>query len=212
MSKPSGAVNPNLLLVEGTTDAIVANHLASWHGIRDFYDSRSSEGIEHLLRVLPERLKESERRRVAVVVDADKSAESRWQAVQACLTPLGYGVPPQPEPGGCVIEPPDETLPRVGIWVMPNNSSPGVLEDFLQELIVSTDPLLPLARKSVAAIPTEYRLFPEPHRPKADIYTWLAWQQNPGSSFGPAIKAGLLDGTQPRAEEFIEWLLRVFGD
>ncbi len=200
----------NLLLTEGKTDALIANHLADWHGVPDYYDDVTHEGIQHLLRTLPAHLRESERKRVAVVADADTDPGGRWRSLQGRLAPLGYPVPSAPEADGVVMEAPAPDLARLGIWVMPVNGSPGILEDFLQRLIVPSDSLLPLARSSVAGIPQDLVRFPVAHRPKAEIYTWLAWQASPGCSFGPAIKAGLLDGTQPPARAFISWLRRVF--
>lgn len=207
MRKPP---RPNLLVVEGTTDAVVANHLADWHRMPDYYDDAQYDGIEPLLRDLPVRVRESERRGVAVVVDADADALARWASVRDRLTPLGYAVPTEPVADGAVVQSPGAGLARVGIWIMPDNESPGMLEDFLQQLIAPADPLLPLAQSAVAAIPPDERRFPAPHRPKAEIYTWLAWQETPGSSFGPAIKRGLLDGTQPLAKSFVGWLQRAF--
>jgi hypothetical protein len=178
--------------------------------VPDYYDYVDYEGIEPLLRALPQRVRESGRSKIAVVVDADANPAGRWTGVRNRLTPLGYQVPASLVPGGAVIPSPDGVLAQVGVWLMPDNGSPGILEDFLQRLIVPDDALLPLARQSVTAIPTGERRFPPPFRPKAEIYTWLAWQERPGTSFGPAIKAGFLDGNQPLARDFIAWLLRVF--
>jgi hypothetical protein len=201
---------PNLLLVEGKTDALVANHLCDWHGVPDYYDYVDYEGIAPLLVALPERVRESGRQRVAVVVDADTDPAGRWASVRDRLVPMGYQPGRSPAAGGVVVGSPDGVLPRVGIWVMPDNASPGMIEHFLQELIVPDDLLLPRARKVVAAIPQKHRRFPAARIPKAEIYTWLAWQDSPGTSFGPAIKQGLLDGNQPPAQEFVAWLRRVF--
>jgi Protein of unknown function (DUF3226) len=207
MRKPP---HPNLLLVEGQSDAVVANHLADWYGLPDAYDDVQYQGIEPLLRALPGRLKESERKRVAVIVDADDDLTARWRSVRVRLERLGYTVPRQPAIDGTIIEPPHGGLPRVGVWIMPDNATKGILENFLQSLIPPGDALLLRAKQCVAEIPVVERLFPDPRVPKAEIYTWLAWQETPGCSFGPTIKAGLLNGDHPLARRFIDWLRRLF--
>lgn len=207
MKKPKRS---NLLLVEGQGDALVANHLADLYGVPDYYDDVPCNGIERLLRILPGHVRDSDRKCVAVVVDADTDAKARWAAVRDRLTPLEYDVPKAPKSNGVVIESPGLGRARVGIWVMPDNHSAGILEHFLQQLILPDDALLPLARSAVAALPANLRLFPEPHIPKAETYTWLAWQSTPGCSYGPAIKGGLLDYQQPAAQSYITWLRSVF--
>lgn len=207
MSRPP---RPNLLMVEGTTDALVANHLADLHALPDDYDFKDYEGIDALLRALPQRLRESERRRLALVVDADGDPPARWAAIRDRLAPSAYTLPAEPEPDGTVLASPSEELPIVGIWMMPDNRSSGILEDFVQKLVPPDNPLLLRARQAVKEIPSDLRRFRKQHAPKAEIYTWLAWQEKPGCSFGPAVKSGLLDGNQPAAKDFMAWLRRVF--
>lgn len=209
MSSPP---HPNLLMVEGKTDALLANHLADLHRLPKNYDFKDYEGIDALLKVLPERLKESERRRLAVVVDADDDPPAQWRAIRDRLAKSDYRVPPAPERNGTVLAAPNEDLPVVGIWMMPDNGSRGILEDFVQKLVPPENELLPRARQVVKEIPPEHRRFRDQHIPKAEIYTWLAWQEKPGCSFGPAVKSGLLDGNQPAAKDFMAWLRRVFDN
>ena len=52
--------------------------------------------------------------------------------------------------------------------------------------------------------------YPNRHRSKALIHTWLAWQQNPGRPMGTAIKAGYLQHDAPIALAFVAWLRRLF--
>jgi hypothetical protein len=200
---------PNLLLTEGKSDALVANHLADWHGLPDYYDFGAYEGCEQLLEALPVRLKESGRQRVAVVVDANGDPAARWQALHDRVAPLGYAPPPNSEAGGVVLAAP-AGLPRLGLWLMPDNGSPGMLEDLLLSLIRPGDTLLPHARTAVAGVPVVVGRFKDAHATKAIAFTWLAWRDAPGSSFGPAIKSGAFDANAPAATALIAWLRRVF--
>ena len=92
---------------------------------------------------------------------------------------------------------------------MPDNGSPGALEDFAAWLVPVEDALWAQAGEAVDAIPFEFRRFPEIRRSKAQIHTWLAWQESPGSPMGQAITKGDLDARAPLAEAFVGWLRRL---
>src|SRR5271157_1332160 len=90
------------------------------------------------LESVPIRLKASEEDDiVGVVVDADTDLNSRWQSLRDRLLKLGYAnVPQDPVSGGAILAPPGEKLlPRMGIWIMPDNKARGILEDFLRFLV-----------------------------------------------------------------------------
>ena len=53
---------------------------------------------------------------------------------------------------------------------MPDNQSPGELEDFVATLIPDDDPIWPLAKEYIHAIPTEHKKFSESHTVKAQVY------------------------------------------
>ena len=99
-------------------------------------------------------------------------------------------------------------MPRLGIWIMPNNQTKGILENFLQFLVPETDTLLGYARKCVTDLPQQ--LFIGDAEPKAIIHTWLAWQAEPGKPYGTAITAKFLDPTTPEADVLVNWLNRLF--
>ena len=147
---------------------------------------------------------------VGVVIDADTDLAARWQAVQYRLTQAGYdSVPRDPGPGGTILEPPGRTsLPRVGVWVMPDNKTTGILEDFLRFLVPQPDALFDHVIASVCSIP--HQLFGQNDKPKAIIHTWLAWQSDPGLPFGTAIMARFLDPNLPQADVLVSWLRELF--
>jgi len=80
---------------------------------------------------------------------------ARWQSLRDRLIDLGYpGVRKDPDPQGTVLEPPaDGLLPRVGIWIMPDNQTTGILEDFLLSLVPPESRLYAHVRASIASIP-----------------------------------------------------------
>ena len=49
------------------------------------------------------------------------------------------------------------------------------------------------------------------HKSKAEIHTWLAWQEEPGTPMGQAITKQYLDTNKELAKKFIGWLDNLFG-
>ena len=99
----------------------------------------------------------------------------------------------------------------MGIWLMPDNQLPGMLEDFVAQLIPSADTLRGKADAILQEIELEgLQRFTGLHRPKALIHTWLAWQEEPGQPMGLAIRARALGHDSPTALAFVAWLRRLF--
>ena len=142
---------------------------------------RDEGGFETLLARLPVHLKPgTDLERFGVVVDADADLQSRWQGIKRILERTGYdGIPDEPDRDGTILL--HEDSPRVGIWIMPSNLLPGMLEDYLCYLVPEGDTLIDRARRCVDEIPVEERCFIESHLTKALIHTWLAWQDDPGT-------------------------------
>ena len=125
---------------------------------------------------------------------------------------MGYQhVPDNPAAEGTILDPPADTLlPRVGIWIMPDNQTKGILEDFLRFLVPEGSQLFRHVESSVMAIPEGERRFSQFDEPKAIIYTWLAWQEKPGKPLGTAITAKFLDPNVGQVDVLIAWLKRLF--
>ena len=201
-----------ILLVEGANDKHV---ILAIQGRRELRFLDKDEIIDckdcgQLLSGFPVRLNESVISRIGVVIDADVSLPSRWSELRNTLIAAGYSaVSPLPSEQGTVIEPPAESiLPRVGIWLMPDNRNSGILEDFLRFLVPANCRLFNHAQTVVANLPE--RRFSPVAEPKALIHTWLAWQEDPGRPLGQSITAKFLDAGVPQVDVFVEWLRRLF--
>jgi hypothetical protein len=59
-------------------------------------------------------------------------------------------------------------------------------------------------------VPEEERRFPVRHVAKANIHTWLAWQEEPGKPIGQAITKKYLDAGAPHALKLIAWLRALY--
>ncbi len=202
-----------VLLVEGKDDEHVLKHLSGNRGGPQFDEVRPLGGIDRLLEVIPVYWKSiADTAIVGIVVDADTDAASRWQALRDRLVKIGYeDFPQQPHRDGTVIDPLREArLPRVGIWMMPDNRNTGILEDFLRFLVPVGSPLLHHVIASIANIPKAELRFSQLDEPKAVIHTWLAWQEEPGRPLGTAITARYLDPNMPEADVLVAWLNRLY--
>lgn len=201
-----------VLMVEGVDDEYVVKHICGERNLGSIDRIRNCKGKDPLLDDIAVQLKESDIFAVGVLLDADTDLQARWQAVRHRLQQAGYGsVPVAPDIVGTVIAAPAGTLlPRVGIWLMPDNQVPGILEDFLRFLVPENDPLFAHVEHSIDTIPPIHSRFDDLKKPKARIHTWLAWQEEPGKPFGQAITARYLDPDLPAADVFAQWLHRTF--
>jgi hypothetical protein len=201
-----------ILLVEGKDDEHVLKHVC---GNRDLplLEIIPHGSVDQLLDGFPVRLKASEDGDiVGVVIDADTDLAARWQSLRGRLIGVEYeNVPKDPAPDGTILDPPPgRLLPRVGIWIMPDNRTKGILEDFLQFLVPERSLLFKHVESSVAAIPDGERRFSELAERKAIIHTWLAWQEEPGKPLGTAITAKYLDPDVVQVDVLVSWLNRLF--
>ena len=204
-------MNSKILLVEGPDDEYALGALSRRRGIPDFDEIKPHGSVEKLLNAIPVTISLSEEGDTfGIVVDADTNVAARWQSIRQRALDLGYEqVPALPDPKGTVLKPPfGSRLPRLGIWIMPDNQTNGILENFLEFLVPEADDLLEYAKVSVANLPS--RKFIDNDVAKAEIHTWLAWQKDPGKPYGTAITARFLDPAVAEADVLVEWLKRLF--
>ena len=214
----------NWMLVEGRNDQYVLRSLLRYHGIdcaipdREKYGEEAividqRENIEGVLDALKIVLDDGDLARLAVIVDADTNIDARWDSLRNIFARFGgEDMPHSPSAEGTIITLIQHyrTL-KVGVWLMPDNQAPGILENFVSFLISGDDaPLWQHAIKCVNKIPETQRHFPEVALPKAQVHTWLAWQQKPGQPLGLAVTSKYLDADAPHASNLINWVKRVF--
>ena len=181
----SGVTRPTRLLwVEGKDDSAVIQSLCAAHNVPDRFGVQPKNGVYEILNTFFAQLKTRGTERFGVVVDANGSAQGRWDSIRETLSEYGYAqIPERLIPSGMIV-PGTPHRPLFGAWVMPDNGSPGALEDFAAMLIPAGDALWARAGEAVDSIPEGDRLFPVGRRSKAHMHTWLAWQESPGSPMG----------------------------
>lgn len=178
----------------------------------------TGNGWSNLVSNLPmllNKIKAGDIDKLGIVLDADYPPDNnggfskRRQLVTDELIKFGYNVPMPPKKNsGEIFEHPDG-LPSVGLWIMPNHQSDGMLEGFIENMVSDATQisLLNHAEQSINTLPTT--LFDKKlHQTKAKVFTWRAWQKRPGIPLNKALLDGLLDRT--KAGNFEDWLIRVF--
>ena len=205
----------NRLIFEGPDDKHVVmnllfNHEHNGERLCEHFSEKVKDGVDHLIDTLNEELKATDLGRLGVVLDADTDLAKQWARVTRVLDEHGcLQVPAAPNADGTIVETNDSK--KIGIWVMPDNKSAGALEDFVGKLIAEGDTLWPKAQADVNGIPQADRRFKETYLSKAQIHTWLAWQEEPGTRMGETFKKKYLDPNHPQATAFVNWIRRLLA-
>ncbi|MFN0014286.1 MAG: DUF3226 domain-containing protein [Saprospiraceae bacterium] len=209
------------LIVEGN-DAIPLAALAKKSGIKPplGYESETKFKKEFVavgggdlgaLAVFQKALtKASDFTNIGLVLDAnEKGVTARWKEVRDILQPLFLEetlLIADNQEGAKIIA--EYQMPIIGVWIMPDNASPGYLEHFLSGLVPKENELWKYAIDTIEALPN--KPFTQAKEQKALLHTWLAWQKDPGKPFGQAIASGYLDHNAPYANVFWAWYSGTF--
>lgn len=212
MEKPK----PNVLIVEGEDDkfAVIGllEHHVDWPNDKAnapvFIDVGKSAGEILKEKYISTQMKRSGLKRLGLMLDADSNPVGRYTSLRNLCLPGFPNLPENIGADGVWVEQ-DEL--RLGIWIMPDNGSQGYLESFLKYLVPpGGEPVWDHATASVAAATEMGATCKQTHVPKACLYTWLAWQDEPGQSPGRALTQKILDPHQEHAERFIRWFCGLY--
>jgi hypothetical protein len=225
------APSPKLLLTEGRDDLLVVSEVfekatgLKWEPApRQFLVEIEWCGSDtEVLRRIDVKWKESGRKILGVVLDADSSG-ARWLEVRArAPSETRARIPEHLPPEGLVLD--MDNGRRFGVWIMPDNQSPGMLETFLlrlrssmpsalgEHVVSSMQTAKSLMDAHLAGHPDAcppVRSWRHIHRDKAEAHTWLAWQDPPGIRLHEAVRKELLDVQAPLAQAFVGWLRRLY--
>ena len=196
-----------VLLVEGRDERFVVRRICDSNPGIPTFCVREKKGAPALLDSIRGEIVAEGRQTVGIVVDANDNLPSRWQAVAHRLGTAGITPPTGPASHGTIID----SRPRVGIWLMPDNESPGELEDFIADMIPVGDPVWPLSKDFINGIPESDRKFRKGKILRAKVHAWLATREDP-RPMGIAIRAGDLNTATENCERFVGWLRELFKD
>jgi hypothetical protein len=214
----------NLLLVEGATERRAIPELVEANGVIweispktpivfiDDYAGGDTKVVKPT--VISNELNVASRKALGLIIDADNNCTDRWQSVKnACLKfipDLPQDIPPQ----GLVHDTFKKNGKPVkfGVWIMPDNKTSGMLETFLAYLIKNeSEALWQYSQQVVSEAKNKGADYKLSHVDKANIHTWLAWQDEPGNQLHIAVKKKVLDPQHPKAEVFVNWFKTLYG-
>ena len=146
---------------------------------------------------------------VGVMLDADTKPKGRYGQIRHLCRGMFPSLPDEIPEAGLIVDNDDEK--RLGVWIMPDNSSDGGIETFLKYLVPNkSESQWVLANECVArarGIGAECR---EAHVEKANLFTWLAWQDPPGQYPGIALSKKILDPHAASAAAFVAWFRALY--
>ncbi len=195
-----------ILFVEGEDDQHVVEHLRKVKSLPEFA-VRSMGGHNKLIDAIGNALRVDGREVLGILMDADDNVDDAWRCLANRFAEEGVTIPSQSQYEGTLL---DHNHLRIGIWLMPDNRSPGELEDFFKTMIPQDDPAWLCADEYIQCIPDSQRAFKEGKLLRAKVHAWLATREVPGR-MGAAIGAGKLQTDGPLAQKFANWLRGLFG-
>lgn len=207
----------HMLLVEGEQDKRVIPYLLDAHIV--WGDNKSEfptnivayDGVDDLLAAgeIETQLKTPKLQTLGIIVDANDSLDSRWRQVRnRCLAAFPELTETLPPEG--LIATNDEGI-RLGVWVMPDNQTSGMLETFLSFLIPEEgDELWERTQEYVDEAKRLGAPFKEVHRDKARVHSWLAVQDPPGESLHLAVVQRMFRPDSVNCAAFVEWFIKLY--
>lgn len=210
--------HPRLLIVEGQDDLFsvvgLMRHNVDWPERVDDCPVYIKVGssVDEILKpgYLTAQLKASHRRFVGVLLDSDdRAGGGRYLRVRQLGGDLFPELPKTMGGDGLIAE--NSAGKRLGLWVMPDNFTEGCMETFLKHLVPSNaKDVWDLAARSVKTARATGAPCRDAHVPKAELFTWLAWQDPPGYSPGMALTKKILDPHSPSAFAFVKWFRDLY--
>ena len=205
----------NRLIFEGDDDKHVVmnllyNHQHNGERLDELFSPKAKGGVDVLISTLNEELKATDLGNLGVILDADTNLANQWARVTRVLGAHGcQNIPSSPGSNGTIVVTKDGK--KIGIWVMPDNQRNGALEDFVGSLIAHGDDLWVKAQEDVNNIPASKRRFRPTYLSKAQVHTWLAWQEEPGTRMGETFRKNYLDPNNPQAITFVSWVRQLLA-
>jgi len=209
---------PKRLIVEGYDDlqsviGLMRAHVpwpANPNDDPPVFIERAGSPKEILNEFLPISLKSREISALGVMLDADESPAARYQRTRDLCKALFPLMPAEMPPAGLVVA--NDDSKRFGLWIMPDNVSPGTLETFLRYLVPDHhESVWEHAVKAVAEAKAIGCGCRDVHFEKAHLYTWLAWQDPPAQIPGVALRHKVLDPMSASAAGFVAWFRSLYG-
>jgi len=222
----------NILLVEGSNDKAFFERICKKHGLNytvkvsnpvDFVPSdkggfNSKQGVINSLETLLPLLEDEDSafNKIAIILDADITGDNNGgfsktiSQVEGKAVDFKYNKHSHCNPG-IELKHTDKNMHALGVWVMPDNKSDGTIEDWIKNKIIESErQLFDHACKVVSNLPVTK--FSDNSIAKAELATWLSWQNQPGRTVAYTLKDGneLIDINDVKYKGLIDWLTNFF--
>lgn len=221
-------IHPKLLLVEGAEDKRTIPELIEANGIKweipkqgrstpqRIIEIKDCKGYTNLSKadIISAALDVSGRTAVGIIVDADEEPSNRWESIRnSCFRSIPDLPRSLPETGLIHQAYSSSGNPiKFGIWMMPDNQQRGMLETFLAYLVRDEqDELWQYAQEVAQIAKSKGAFWKDVHRDKANIHTWLAWQDPTGCQIHQAVIQRILDPKHPRSQLFVTWFRELYS-
>lgn len=192
---------------------------------------KKGNGVSHLINSLDKvimRFTQRRDNRLAIVVDADYYKEKgneeagfikRRGKICEIISKHGYIVPEYSSSStmkGEIFEHQDNEMSPIGLWIMPNHQSDGMMEDLIVDCIshensvvkILTYHVNPAIERLISDTEVQSHLFDKNKRlNKIKFETWIKWQK--GHVFE---KDDVLDMEHENIKNLKDWLRRIFVD
>jgi hypothetical protein len=178
---PKAIIKPRLLIGEGDDEVFFFEALLEHLNLDDVQAEKygGKDNLSRYLRELPNRPGYERVVMLGVTRDADTDCADTFDRIRGALASNKF-----PVPAGCgqIVQ----GSPGVGVFVMPDNARPGMLEDLCLDA-VRDDPAFPCLDQYFQCLAAAGR------QPgviaKAHVHAWLAAQLEPDKRLGEAAKA-----------------------
>ncbi|OYD95565.1 hypothetical protein CDG76_11500 [Nostoc sp. 'Peltigera membranacea cyanobiont' 210A] len=205
------------LLVEGQDDLRVIPELIEKNGI-PWGDKKKEAivliedcgGYENIdANLISTELRASGLTHLGVIIDADEDLSVRWISIRNACLPSIPDIPEEISETG-LIHVTNNGI-KFGIWIMPDNQTRGMLETFLAYMIKDeAETIWQYAQEVAQEAKNKGASFKDSYLDKAKIYSWLAWQEEPGRQLHQAIKYKILNPQHPKAQTFLIWFKTLY--
>ncbi|MCL4239329.1 MAG: hypothetical protein KJ047_13900 [Anaerolineae bacterium] len=180
---PAPITRPKLLVVEGTDARVFFDVLLEQMGLADTVQTQDFGGFTELpsfLRTLLGTSGFSQVISLGIVRDAENNAQSAFQSVCGSLRKAGLSVPQRPMVSA-------SGSPSVSVFVLPDCTSPGMLETLCFQSVES-DPIMPCVAEYFECVAANSSVPGNMDKPR--LQAFLASRSRPGLSLRDATKAG----------------------
>lgn len=195
----------NQLSVEGWIDESIVRSIIHLNQSLPKIEIKDYSGVDNLVSDITNTLKSEDIFALGIVVDANDNPTERWDMISDRVRRAGIQLPGSPDPGGVVTG----SIPKVGIWLMPDNQSCGEIEDFVTGLIPDKDPVWPRSETYIDNIPEGHRKFSPAKISKAKTYAWVSARKRPGL-IGASVNPDDLDLNKELYKRFVHWLEELY--